>query len=100
MGSAMYAVCVKFDLKDGQAASFMPPMRANAQTSLRTEAGCLQFDVLSDPAKPDSVFLYEVYSDRAAFDLHLASDHFQRFDAATTNMIVAKDIQTWAEVTQ
>ena len=96
----MYAVCVKFDLKDEQAASFMPLMRDNAQTSLRKEVGCLQFDVLSDPAKLDSVFLYEIYADRAAFDLHLASDHFQRFDAATTDMIATKDIQTWTEVTQ
>lgn len=96
----MYAVCVKFDLNEGQAPKFMPLMRDNAQTSLRNETGCLQFDVLSDPDKPDSVFLYEIYSDRGAFDLHLASDHFQRFDAATTDMIAAKDIQTWTEVTQ
>ena len=96
----MYAVCVKFDLKDGKTAGFMPLMRDNAQASLRTEDGCLQFDVLSDPDKPDSVFLYEIYADRAAFDFHLASDHFQSFDAATADMIAAKDIQTWTEVAQ
>ena len=96
----MYAVCVKFDLKDGKTAGFMPLMRDNAQASLRTEDGCLQFDVLSDPDKPDTVFLYEIYADRAAFDFHLASDHFQSFDAATADMIAAKDIQTWTEVAQ
>ncbi|MDC1399365.1 antibiotic biosynthesis monooxygenase [Yoonia sp.] len=96
----MYAVCVKFDLKDGKAPSFMPLMRDNAQASLRNEDGCLQFDVLSDPSKPDSVFLYEIYADRAAFDFHLASDHFQSFDAATADMIAAKDIQTWTEIAQ
>lgn len=96
----MYAVCVKFDLKDGKTAGFMPLMRDNAQASLRTEDGCLQFDVLSDPDKPDTVFLYEIYADRAAFDFHLASDHFQSFDAETADMIAAKDIQTWTEVAQ
>jgi quinol monooxygenase YgiN len=96
----MYAVCVTFKLKGGQAAAFMPLMRENAQTSLATETGCLQFDVLADPAKPDSVFLYEIYSDRAAFDAHLASTHFKSFDAATAAMIAQKDVQTWSEVTQ
>lgn len=99
-GAAMYAVCVTFKLKGGQAAVFIPLMRENAQTSLANEAGCVQFDVLTDPAQPDSVFLYEVYTDRAAFDAHLASTHFKSFDAATAGMIAQKDVQTWSEVSQ
>ncbi len=96
----MYAVCVTFKLKEGQTTAFMPLMRENAQTSLRDETGCLQFDVLSDPSKPDGVFLYELYENRAAFDAHLQSRHFQHFDAATAGMIDSKDVQTWGEVTQ
>lgn len=96
----MYAVCVTFKLETGQAASFMPLMHENARTSLREEPDCLQFDVLSDPSRPDQVFLYELYSDRAAFDAHLASSHFKVFDAATSAMIAGKDVQTWGEVTQ
>ena len=96
----MYAVCVTFHLKTGAADRFGPLMRANAQTSLAQESGCLQFDVLTDAAKPDAVFLYELYTDRAAFDAHLASAHFRSFDAAVADMIANKDIQTWGSVIQ
>jgi quinol monooxygenase YgiN len=99
-GATMYAVCVTFKLKSGQSDAFMPLMRANARTSLQHEDGCHQFDVLSDPAKPDQVFLYELYSNRAAFDAHLNSTHFKTFDAASAEMIADKDVQTWGEVTQ
>ena len=96
----MYAVCVTFELKSGQADAFLPLMYQNARTSLRQEAGCLRFDVLTDADKPNAVFLYEIYTDRAAFDLHLASDHFATFDMAVASMIADKSIQTWGHVIQ
>ena len=96
----MYAVCVTFELKPGSAAAFMPLMLANAQSSLAVEEGCRQFDVATDPTRPDQVFLYEIYEDRAAFDAHLASDHFKEFDAAISDLIAHKTVTTWSEVAQ
>lgn len=96
----MYAICVTFQLHKDSMAAFLPLMLANAQTSLKDEKGCHQFDVLTDNNASDRVFLYELYSDRAAFDAHLASDHFQAFDAAVAPMIAQKDIQTWDQVAQ
>ncbi len=93
----MYAVTVHFTLKSGQHAAFLPLMVENARTSLREESGCLQFDVLRG-ASDDVVFLYEIYTDRAAFDLHLQSAHFKSFDAAVGDMVADKIIQTFDEV--
>ncbi|MEM7522936.1 MAG: antibiotic biosynthesis monooxygenase [Pseudomonadota bacterium] len=39
------------------------------------------------------MFLYEVYDDAAAFDAHLASDHFKDFDAAVAPMVAAKTVR-------
>ncbi|MEL6701373.1 MAG: antibiotic biosynthesis monooxygenase, partial [Pseudomonadota bacterium] len=64
----MYAVTVTFQIKPGQMAAFMPLMQANARTSLAAEPECHQFDIATDPARPDEVFLYELYTDAAAFD--------------------------------
>ena len=96
----MYAVCVTFKIKTGQWDHFLPLMHANAQISAQTEPDCHKFDVLTDASKPDTVFLYELYTDRAAFDVHLASAHFKTFDAAVADMIASKDIQTWESVAQ
>jgi len=96
----MYAVTVTFTLNPGRASAFLPMMRDNARTSLDREPGCRQFDVCTDPDRPDVVFLYELYDDRAAFDAHLAAPHFQSFDAATQGMVAIKDVVTFAEVWQ
>lgn len=96
----MYAVCVTFQIKPEHMTDFMPLMVRNAETSLLAEGGCRQFDVLTDAEKPGIVFLYELYTDRAAFNLHLRSAHFKTFDAAVADMIAAKDVQTWDTVTR
>lgn len=96
----MYAVCVMFQLKPDCMGDFMPLMLENARASLDAEPDCHQFDVATDPERPDAVFLYELYSDRAAFEVHLASDHFRAFNATTREMIAKKAVTTWPEVTQ
>ncbi len=96
----MYAVCVNFLLKPGNAADFLPLVLENARVTLRDEIGCHQFDVASNDSDRDAFFLYELYTDRAAFDAHLASAHFKTFDAAVTLMIADKIIQTWDTVRQ
>jgi (4S)-4-hydroxy-5-phosphonooxypentane-2,3-dione isomerase len=89
----MYVVIVDFKIKPERLPQFMPLMLENARLSRETEPGCRQFDVCTDPANRESVFLYEVYDDRAAFDAHLASAHFKRFDAAVGDMLAAKAVR-------
>ncbi len=87
----MYVVLVTFDVKPEAWEAFLPLMAENARASLHAEPGCLQFDVCRDPDAP-RVVLYEVYTDRAAFDAHLATAHFKAFDAAVAPMIAAKQV--------
>jgi (4S)-4-hydroxy-5-phosphonooxypentane-2,3-dione isomerase len=88
----MYVVAVEFTIKPESLRAFMPLMLENARASRETEPGCRQFDVCTDPKKPERIFLYELYDDRAAFDAHLATAHFKRFDADTASMIAAKNV--------
>ncbi|MEO8507377.1 MAG: putative quinol monooxygenase [Betaproteobacteria bacterium] len=76
----MYVVTVEFVVKIEHMQDFRMAIVANARTSRELEPGCHQFDVCTNPANSRAIFLYELYSDRAAFDAHLASDHFRRFD--------------------
>jgi quinol monooxygenase YgiN len=88
-----FAITVAFTVRPERRDHFFKLVRTNAANSLEKEAGCLRFDVLAPLQRggPD-VFLYEIYTDRAAFDAHLASAHFQTFDAATRDMVIAKTI--------
>ena len=89
----LFAITVAFDLRDGDRDRFLELVRANATASLMLERECLRFDVLVPLAtgRPD-VVLYEVYTDRAAFDAHLATRHFVEFDAATRDMVTRKAV--------
>ncbi|MEL6839441.1 MAG: putative quinol monooxygenase [Pseudomonadota bacterium] len=96
----MYAVCVNFILKPGNAQDFLPLVIENARVSKMSEPGCHQFDVAWNNNHPDAVFLYEIYEDRAAFDAHLDSQHFKIFDEAISDLVADKIVQTWGNVRQ
>lgn len=90
----MYAVVVELQIKPGLMDAFLPLMMENARSSLRDEPGCHQFDVVAVEGAQDLVALYETYDDERAFQTHLASAHFQKFDAAIADMISGKSIRT------
>jgi len=94
----MYAVTVHFVIQDQKMETFLPLVMENARISLAREAHCRRFDVLTDPDCPDEVFLYELYSDSAAFAQHLASDHFKSFALATGALVARKDVRTFRQV--
>lgn len=72
----MYCLLLKTRLRPGSLEAFMDAMRVNAAASVRDEPGCLVFDVLLDRSDADLVWLYEVYTDEAAFEDHMRTAHF------------------------
>ena len=90
-------ITVEFDLHDGTFDAFCALISKNATQSVAEEAGCLRFDILlpAGATQPQKIFLYEIYTDRAAFNFHLASEHFNEFDKATRDMISAKRIHEY-----
>ena len=99
-GRAPYAITVVFELEDGAFADFHPLICENAAQSVALEPGCLRFDVLTPQGGPgpSEVLLYEIYADRAAFDLHLAAPHFLAFDERSRHLVRGKTIAEFSLV--
>lgn len=93
----MFAVTVTFEIKPENVDRFLALVQENAQTSLRDEPGCQLFDICHTLGET-TVFLYEIYDSKAAFDAHLASAHFKTFDAATARMVDSKDARLFEKV--
>lgn len=91
----MFIVTVTFDLKPGSASDFMPAMHRQARLSLEQESGCHQFDVCVDPENENSIFLYEQYTDKASFELHLAATYFKEFDSEVAPLVQEKHVNVW-----
>lgn len=91
----MFAVTVTFVVKKEYIDDFEEVMKTQATNSLTREEGCHQFDVCFDPADRGRVFLYELYTDQAAFDDHLKTDHFLNFDATVKDWLISKTAENW-----
>jgi (4S)-4-hydroxy-5-phosphonooxypentane-2,3-dione isomerase len=64
----------------------------NARASVRDEPGCRQFDVVVPEGEPDSVLLYEIYDDPAAFAAHTKTPHFADFDRESGSCVASKKV--------
>ena len=63
----MYVIIAPIQIKEGHKDAFVEAMIDDAKGSVANEPGCLRFDVIQDGADPNRIWLYEVYTDEAAF---------------------------------
>ena len=89
----MFPVCVEFEIEPGQTDFFLAAVHTNAEQSFNQEVGCQQFDVCQDRQFPNSVLLYEVYDDEAAFETQQLTLHYGAFNQASSGMVVNKSIR-------
>ena len=89
----MLAVCVDFEIDPESLDAFLPIMQKNASVSLANELGCHQFDITQDRQNPTKIFLYELYDDAAAFDLHKKANHYLEFNRLVSEMVTAKSVR-------
>lgn len=87
-----YVILVEFDVFPGMESRFEECILANARSSKDDEPGCRVFDVLYRPDAEFAFVLYEIYDDRAAFDEHVRSVHFARFDEAVKPLVRGKRV--------
>ena len=91
----MFAVTVTFVVKEQHIGDFEDVMKAQAINSLTREVGCHHFDVCFDSSDKSRVFLYELYTDKAAFEAHLKTDHFLNFDSTVKDWLISKTAENW-----
>ena len=94
----MFVATVEFSIDPAHAGDFMSAMHRQAANSLELEPGCVRFDVCRNPKDPTRVFLYEVYVDEAAFELHLQSAHFLEFDRHVRPWVRDRRVTRWDRV--
>lgn len=87
-----YVVLVEFRLRPGMSDQFRRLINENARASVRDEPGCRQFDVVVPDGEPDSVLLYEIYDDPAAFAAHTKTPHFADFDRESGPCVASKKV--------
>ena len=72
-----FVLVVRMKTKEGEEDRALEVMHELAAAS-RQEPGCEAYVPCRDPEDPRSFLFYEQYRDKAAFEEHGASEHFQR----------------------
>jgi (4S)-4-hydroxy-5-phosphonooxypentane-2,3-dione isomerase len=91
----MLVVAVLYEIKPESREAFRDAILKNAAASLRDESECHRFDV---SFSPDGLrcFLYELYTDEAAFDSHRRTEHFAEFFQVAQEAAAGKRLETYA----
>lgn len=71
----MYIILAPIQIKVGHGDEFIAATVEDARTSLAKEPGCVRFDVIQDVGDKDRFWVYEVFTDEAAFKSHLLTPH-------------------------
>jgi quinol monooxygenase YgiN len=95
MEQVMFVVVVEFTVRAEYIELFLTRVKQQAKDSLKLEVNCHVFDVCICFETKNRILLYEVYSDRAAFDVHLASAHFRDFSEAVQEWVSGKQLSTF-----
>ncbi|MEM7291917.1 MAG: antibiotic biosynthesis monooxygenase [Pseudomonadota bacterium] len=94
----MHVVWVEFVIHEEHSDAFIVRVQQQAADSLELESECHVFDVCIGPDDPTCVALYEVYTDAAAFKLHLESAHFVAFDEQVKGWVQDKRVAQFARI--
>jgi len=95
--SGRVALMVEFGVKPERRQDFLDLMRSHARMTLESEPGCERFDVLDPVDGGGSVFLYELYRDKAAVDDHMNSALLASTRGSYDDMITSKRV-VWCGV--
>ena len=90
----MSRIClvVDFAVKPGRKAEFLDIIRGHASKTLENEEGCMQFEVCDPVEGENRVFLYEMYADDAAFEVHKTSPTLARTRERYADIVESRDI--------
>jgi quinol monooxygenase YgiN len=73
-----YCVAVKWTIKEGELDAVLAALGPLTEAS-RAEPGCLLYQPHRSPDDTNVIFLYEQYTDEAAYHAHSESEHFKAY---------------------
>lgn len=93
-----YIVTVDWKIEPDRSEDFAKYAKKQAENSINLETDCLFFDLSRSEEERNRFFMYEIYTSREAFDIHLASDHFKDFSMKIDGMVIARDLRTHRKI--
>ncbi len=90
----MYVIIAPIQIKEGKKKAFVEEMILDAKGSIENEPECLTFEIIQDPDDSNRIWLYEVYTDEAAFKTHTEAPHFIKWRDAVKDWTEESPVKT------
>lgn len=91
----MIVLSVTFTVEPARVEAFRAAVLGQAAQSLANEAGCLRFDVATDPEDETRFLLYEIYTDEAAVAAHRETGYYADFRGTVDPWTKRRTLETW-----
>ena len=91
------AIIVRYQARAGNCDE-VAALLSRHTVATRAEPGCRDFVALRGVEDPDSFVLYERYEDRAAFEAHMASPHYEGIAVARIRPLLAERTLSFQQV--
>jgi autoinducer 2-degrading protein len=75
-GGSLHVIHAPLPIQPDKVDAFIAAVRLDGLGSTHEEPGCLRFDVYQNIHKPNELYLYEVYVNKAAFEYHTSQSRF------------------------
>jgi (4S)-4-hydroxy-5-phosphonooxypentane-2,3-dione isomerase len=92
-----YINIVDLNIKPADLASFLVAAKENAAASVK-DPGCREFNIVVSRTDPNNVVFFEVYDNEAALDVHRATDHYKKYQAAAASMVASRNLKAMAPI--
>jgi len=77
----------ELEIDPAQMEAYKAALREEIETSVRLEPGVLALYAVYEKDNPARIRLLEIYADADAYDAHIASPHFQKYQTGTLNVV-------------
>ena len=81
---------VELEIAPGRRDEFVARGRRHRDNVLKNEPDCQRFDISVPDDTENTVRLYEVYADQAAFDHHMGTSYMAEYRADTGDMVASR----------
>ena len=82
---------VEIDVKPNQVEAFLQKLHKQAEI-IRVEAGCESIEIFKNDAHDNKIHVWEIWSDKAAWDLHMKNDSSKAWQIAASEFVTNEKI--------
>lgn len=86
---------VTYEVEASDLNLFRAAINKHAETTRQREVGCLRYDVSYGADRGTMCLTYALFEGPAAFDHHLATDHYYLFQELSSPWVISRIEQVW-----